>query len=103
MDSGVAQVAAGLTTPSSSRRMVRFGRWVSMDPGNSGMENFLQFQFHARSGRGFWGRQNRRRFKAIHSSLQNDGSLWAMGHNGYGQLGDGNGPTDQYPFKLQHL
>ena len=32
--------------------------------------------------------------------LKSDGSLWAMGHNLYGQLGDGTYPTDNSPDSL---
>ena len=32
--------------------------------------------------------------------IKNDGSLWAMGYNGYGQLGDGNNTNRSTPVKV---
>ena len=86
-----------IITHSSSRRMVRYGRWVTMDTGNSGMRigpinSPVQI---VDSGVAQVAAGN------YHSLfLKEDGSLWAMGNNGYGQLGNGNWSNQSSPVQI---
>jgi alpha-tubulin suppressor-like RCC1 family protein len=94
---GVRDVATGIITVFLLRTMVRFGPWVTTTLASWEMEQRLTDTLRSRSppvvstaAAGY----NHSLF------LKSDGTLWAMGYNGVGQLGDGTGTQRNSPVSI---